>query len=102
MLRDPYRGISNLVVDGLPGIPVALTNPPGQIGLVVKSYRAPANITWLGGNAGNPSDLVTSSNLLNGIARDQFAPLDSVRFDNTGATNPTVNLSGVLNASEMV
>jgi fibronectin-binding autotransporter adhesin len=95
-------GLSNLVVNGLPGIPVALTNPPGQIALVVKSYRPPAAVTWVGGGAGNAWDLLTTSNWLNGAVRDQFVPLDSVRFDNTAATNTTVTLVGSLNAAAIV
>ena len=42
-------GLTNLTVSGPLGIPLALTNPPGQIALVVKSYRAPATISWTGG-----------------------------------------------------
>ena len=95
-------GLSNFVVAGLTGIPYALTNSPGQIALVVKSYRAPATLTWTGGQSGNAWDLLTSSNWLNGAVKDQFAPNDTVRFDNTGATNPTVNLSGDLNATSLV
>ena len=94
--------LTNFLVAGLTGIPYALTNPPGQIALVVKSYRAPATLTWTGGQGGNAWDLLTSSNWLNGAAKDQFAPNDIVRFDNTGATNPTVNLSGDLNAASLV
>ena len=78
-------GPSNLVVDGIPGVPVTLTNPPGEISLLVKSTRAPATITWTGGVPGNTWDLVTSSNWLNGAAKDTFVPQDNVRFDNAGA-----------------
>lgn len=95
-------GLNNLMVVGLPGIPVALTNPPGQIALVIRDYRAPNAITWTGGSGGNAWDLLTSSNWLNGAVKDQFAPLDSVRFDNTGASNLTVNLSGDLNAASVI
>jgi autotransporter-associated beta strand protein len=94
--------LNNFIVSGLTGIPYALTNPPGQIALVVKSYRAPATVTWTGGSGGNAWDLLVSSNWFNGAAKDQFAPNDTVRFDNTGATNPVVNLTGDLNASNLV
>lgn len=93
-------GPNNFVVDGLDGVPVALTNPPGAIALVVKSVRAPASITWAGAD-GN-WDLVTSSNWLNGAALDWFVPQDSARFDNTGAANPVVNLVGSLPAAGVV
>lgn len=92
-------GLSNLEVDGLPGVPVALTNPPGQIALVVKSYRLPATITWTGGQGGNVWDLLTTANWLNGALKDQFAPNDTVRFNDIGASNPVVTLSGELNAA---
>lgn len=94
--------LANLTVSGLPGIPVALTNPPGQIALVVKSYRAPATITWTGGSSGNVWNLLSASNFLNGAAKDQFAPGDSVRFDNLGTSNLTVNLSGDLNTTAVL
>jgi autotransporter-associated beta strand protein len=89
-------GISNLAVAGLDGIPLALTNPPGQIALIIKSVRAPSALTWAGGLNGNAWDLVTSSNWLNGASRDYFVPQDTVRFDNTGATNTAVTLSATL------
>ena len=95
-------GLTNWIVSGLTGIPHALTNPPGQIALIVKSYRAPAAVTWTGGQGGNAWDLLVTSNWLNGAVRDMFAPNDTVRFDDTGATNATVNLSGDLNAASLV
>ncbi len=89
-------GLNNLAVSGLPGIPCALTNPPGQIALVIKSYRAPASITWTGGNGSGAWDMLTTTNWLNGAAKDQFAPGDTVRFDATGISNLTATLSGDL------
>ena len=94
--------LANFTVSGLTGIPVALTNPPGQIALVVKSFRPPATLTWAGGQNANAWDLLTSSNWLNGPALDQFAPNDTVRFDNNGAANPTVTLTGDLTCSNIV
>jgi autotransporter-associated beta strand protein len=94
--------INNLTLSGLQGIPVVLTNPPGQIALVVKSFRDPAAIVWTGGSGGNAWDLLASSNWLNGTLKDQFAPNDSVRFDNVGTSNLTVNLSGDLSPSNIV
>lgn len=94
--------LNNLALSGLPGIPVTLTTPPGQIALVIKSYRAPATINWTGGSGGNVWDLLTTSNFLNGVTKDQFAPGDTVRFDSIGTTNLTVNLSGSLNAAAVI
>ncbi|TAL02033.1 MAG: hypothetical protein EPO07_07745, partial [Verrucomicrobia bacterium] len=94
--------LNNLAVSGLPGIPLALTNPPGQIALVVKSYRAPATINWTGGSGGNVWDLLVASNFLNGGVKDQFAPGDTVRFDSLGTSNLTANLSGDLNAAAVI
>ena len=94
--------LASQTISGLDGLPVALTNPPGQIALLVKSARAPATLTWTGGLNGNAWDLLTTSNWLNGAARDQFNPQDIVRFDNAGAANPTVALAGLLNAGGVV
>lgn len=94
--------LTNFTVSGLSGIPCALTNPPGQIALLVKSYRSPATIYWTGGSGGNAWDLMTTANWLNGTTKDLFAPNDAVRFDNTGASNLTVNLVGDLNAASVV
>ncbi|MEY4917676.1 MAG: hypothetical protein RL616_1589, partial [Verrucomicrobiota bacterium] len=94
--------LNNFTVSGLTGVPVALTNPPGQIALVIKSYRAPATLVWTGGQNGNAWDLLISSNWLNGVTPDQFAPNDTVRFDNTGVANPTVTVTGDLICSNLV
>jgi autotransporter-associated beta strand protein len=94
--------ISNLVVLGLSGVPVALTNPPGQIALVVKSYPAPATLTWTGGSGGNAWDLLTTSNWLAAGVKRAFAPSDTVRFDSIGVSNPVVNLVGDLSAAGVV
>jgi fibronectin-binding autotransporter adhesin len=89
-------GLSNLVVAGQPGVPVALANPPGAIQLLVPTPRAPATSTWIGGAGGNAWDLMATTNWTAGV----FAPLDNVRFDNTGS--PTVNLVGSVNPASVV
>lgn len=94
--------LANLTVSGLSGIPYTLTNPPGQIALVLKSYRAPATINWTGGSGGNAWDLLNTTNFLNGGMKDQFAPGDTVRFDSVGASNLTVNLTGDLNSAAVI
>ena len=93
--------LNNLTVAGLDGVPLALTNPPGQIALVIKSTRVPATLTWTGGQNGNAWDLATSSNFLNTASKDIFVPQDSVRFDDTSASNLTVTLSGTLLAASV-
>ena len=88
--------LANFAVSGLTGLPYTLTNPPGQIALVLKSYRAPATISWTGGSGGNAWDLLNTANWLNGATKDQFVPGDTVRFDAVGVSNLTANLSGDL------
>jgi autotransporter-associated beta strand protein len=95
-------GLTNLAVSGLSGIPFALTNPAGQIALLIKGCRPPATVAWTGDGSGNRWDLLTTANWLNGAAKDMFAPNDIVRFDNTGASNLTVNLVGDLNATNVI
>ncbi len=92
----------SLRLRGLDGVPVSLTNLPGQIALVVKSTRPPAVITWTGGLSANAWDLAASSNWLNGVTKDYFVSRDTVRFDNTGSSNLAVNLSGALIASNVI
>ncbi len=87
--------LNSFVVRGLEGIPVSLANPPGAIVLVVKEFRDPTTVVWAGGPGSN-WDLITSSNWWNDGVKDWFVPNDTVRFDNTGLTHPTVNLVGSL------
>ncbi len=94
--------LNGLRVSGLEGMPVTFANPTGQIALVVKNVRPPATITWTGGQNGNVWDLAVSSNWLNGVVKDVFVPLDSVRFDNTGSSNLTVNLNDSLAAADVI
>ena len=94
--------LNQLLVSGLEGIPVTFTNLPGQLALVVKNVRAPATITWTGGAGGNVWDLATTSNWLNGVTKDIFVPQDTVRFDNIGTSNLTVNFIGSLLASNVI
>lgn len=97
-----YGGLQNLTVLGLAGIPVALTNPPGGIGLFVKPCRPGGTVVWTGGSGGNAWDLATTTNWLVGGVKDVFVPGDTVRFDNTGQTNPVVNIVGEVNPATVV
>ncbi len=92
---------NSIKVLGLEGIPVTITNSPGQIALVVKTVRSPSTLTWTGGQNGNVWDLATSANWLNGVTKDVFVPQDSVRFDSTGSSNLTVNLTDSLLAANV-
>jgi autotransporter-associated beta strand protein len=95
-------GLSNLVVSGLDGLPATLTNGSGRISLVVIGTRAPAALTWTGGLSGGLWDLAASSNWVNGASRDWFVPYDSVVFNDSGASNATVTLSGKLTPTNVV
>ncbi|MEY4385426.1 MAG: hypothetical protein RLY20_709, partial [Verrucomicrobiota bacterium] len=94
--------LANLTVSGLTGIPYTLTNLPGQIALALKTFRAPTTVNWTGGANGNAWDLATSTNWLNGATKDVFAPGDTVRFDNAGVSNLTVNLTGDMTCAGIV
>jgi len=97
-----HGALSSQTISGLDGFPATLTNPPGQIALLVSSVRAPATLTWAGGLNHNAWDLLTTSNWLNEAARDRFNPQDVVRFTDSGAVNPMVALAGKLNAGGLV
>jgi autotransporter-associated beta strand protein len=95
-------GISNLTVGAIsPSFTLALSNAPGQIALLVISNRAPANIVWAGDDTANDWDTGLTANWLNGAVPDRFFPLDNVKFDDTGSTNPPVNLVGTLNPASV-
>lgn len=94
--------LNNLAIAGLQGLPYTLTNPPNQIALLIIPTRAPAVLTWTGGQNGNAWNLVTTSNWLNGAIKDWFVPGDTVQFDSVGTSNPVVNLTGYLNAGGVV
>lgn len=77
----------------------SLVFSPGVIALVVPTNAAPPgvqNLTWRGGNNTNAWDNGVSFNWHNGTNATPFNAGDAVTFDNTGATNPTVNLFGSL------
>jgi len=95
-------GLTNLIVAGLDGMPLTLTNGGGQISLVIKSVRAATSLVWAGGLNGNAWDLVTTSNFLNGAAADYFVPQDSVTFSDAGGANANVVLTGTLVASNLL
>jgi autotransporter-associated beta strand protein len=92
---------TNLVVAGVTG---TLSNdvPAKTIWLVIPNpTRPPTNVVWLGSALSSAWDTQVSSNWFNvgAAARDVFVTGDSVRFDDTGATNPVVALSGSVSPS---
>ena len=94
-------GITNLALSGAAGL---LTNDAGAkvISLVVAGgIRSATSVTWLGGLAANNWDLLATSNWLNGVTRDYFVSGDLARFDDTGATNPIVNVVGSVTPGSM-
>lgn len=87
--------LANLSLTGIAG---SLSNNAAlkAIYVVVQGTRAPTNVKWLGGIAGNAWDTASSSNWMNfdtGI-RDIFVSGDAVAFDFAGAANPVVNIVG--------
>ena len=86
-------GISNFVLVNANGV---LTNPPGQIAIVVNNLRYPAGLKWAGNGVNNNWDNGTTSNWLNGVSASAFYFFDSPLFDDSGSTNPAVNLVGAL------
>ncbi len=93
-------GLTNLTLSGLYASICVLTNPPGQIALLVTSTRAPTNLVWRGAG-GNQWDLGLSTNWLADGAPERFQQLDAVRFDDTGAALPIIELVGQLRPSSV-
>ena len=89
-------GLSNLTASIVGGFG-SLTNPPGQIALLVTPPpRGPTNLTWLGDGAANAWDFNTSTDWVNGATLFTFLNGDAVTFDNTGIANPTVSVPQVV------
>ena len=71
-----------------------LTNPPGEIDIFVNNVRTPGSLKWVGDGVNNTWDTATTANWLNGASPDVFYFFDSPFFDDTGSTNPAINLVG--------
>ena len=72
------------------------TSTPNWLTLIVTNATASANLAWRGGQGGNAWDLITTTNWDSAGAPDVFFQLDNVLFDDVGATNPAVSLTGTL------
>ena len=88
-------GIGNLSASGLNGEFFFLTNSPGLISVVLPTHRAATNLLWVGGGANN-WDLGATANWTDSSSAQKFFPDDTVRFDNTGLTSPSMNVVGTL------
>ena len=62
--------------------------------LMLNVGGAPASLTWSGDGAGNVWNLTSATNW--NASTEMFYNLDNVTFDDSGSTNPTVNLVGTL------
>ncbi len=71
-----------------------LTNPPGEIDILVNNVRTPGNLTWTGDGVNNNWDTATTTNWSNAGNPDVFYFFDSPTFDDTGSTNPAINHIG--------
>lgn len=93
-----YSGTLNgsLVNFSLSGISGTLTNPPGEIAIIVNAVRPPGTLTWTGNGGNNFWDNGTTTAWSNEGVADRFYFGDDVMFNNTGATNLTANLVGEL------
>jgi fibronectin-binding autotransporter adhesin len=87
--------VTNLKVAAPYSYITALTNPPGQIALVMTGTRMPLSLAWRGAG-GSSWDAGISSNWLAGSTVERFQNMDAVRFDYTGIALPSVNLTGTL------
>ena len=85
--------LANLSLVGANGV---LTNPPGAIAIHVDNTRPPASLVWSGNGSNNHWDDGTTPNWVNAALPDWFHFGDTVRFDDSGSTNPPVNLVGAL------
>jgi autotransporter-associated beta strand protein len=72
---------------------------PGEIDLVVTGSAG--NLTWVGDGVSNNWDM-TTTNWLNGASPERFFPGDSVVFDDSGSSNPAVNLTDSLAPSSIL
>ena len=100
----PNGPIPNFTLGGnyqaLPGTMV-LSNTPGAVVLTVTNSGA-RNLTWTGDGVGNLWDVANSITWLAGANPTNFYQVDSVRFTDSGAANPTVNLVGSLAPASLV
>ena len=83
--------ITNFTLVNANGI---LTNPPGAIAILVNNVRTPGSLTWAGNGVNNNWDSAVTADWLYGATPDVFYFFDSPVFDDSGSTNPAINLIG--------
>lgn len=93
--------IDNFEVIGLDGIYYKLSLQDGKIILKRPQTRGSAQLKWSGSES-NVWDLGNAKNWKLDGQNEIFLPQDSVLFDDTGATQNDVSLSGILSISSMV
>ena len=94
--------IGNLASLKLIGANGVLTNPPGAIAIFVDNTRPPADLTWLGDGVNNIWDNGTNANWVNTGLPDWFYFGDTVRFDDSGSTNPPVSVKGAVSPANVI
>lgn len=93
--------LTNVVIDGIDGVPCHLENISGVLTLIIESVRAAGDITWTGA-VSSVWDLANLQNFNNGTSADHFVTGDHVNFDATSSQN-SVNISeSVMPASVVV
>jgi autotransporter-associated beta strand protein len=88
--------VSNLSFKLPDGVPHTVSLGGGALTLTVPVTRAPASLTWTGGNGGNAWDLANTVNWSRGGSPDSFVAGDSVTFNAAGSDNPSVDLTATL------
>lgn len=97
-----FNGTLSSFILNVSGASGVLTNPPGQIAVIISPpARGPANLIWVGGGLNNWD--TSSYDWVSGATPFVFQTGDNVRFDQSGAANSTVNFpQTVLPASVVV
>lgn len=92
---------SNLSFKLPDGVPYTVSLAAGALNLTIPVTRAPASLTWTGGNGGNAWDLANTVNWSRGGTPDAFVSGDTVTFDASGASNPAINLTNTLPVADV-
>ncbi len=91
--------LNNLIVSGLYGQKVVLSNAAGVISMTVLATRLPEKIVWSG--VGANWDLLTSPNWLNNGVSEVFVTGDTVLFNSTGSGQYNVNITEGVSIGDM-
>ncbi len=88
-----YLGMASFGFQVTSSSNIAMTN---TVNVLVTPASVPTNILWVGDGLSNRWDNLTATNWFNGNTATVFTPGNGVIFDDTGSTNPAINLIGVL------